>query len=178
MNSCEHCKWTLGGDEKIYLHGCITFRNDGKSCTSHKISVWMLAVKKNEFFLSCNSISIGWSGYSDVIILVKMLKASWGFLGFKFLPTHLSLVSGCNGAPLLPLLYIATNLFFNISLLNVVKISSAVVASLIVMLSGSFSFTLVCKYSLLGASPVVVMPSTWYIFIVYIYLVDLSTPKG
>ncbi|RXH92594.1 hypothetical protein DVH24_033490, partial [Malus domestica] len=57
------------------------------------------------------------------------------FLGFKFLPAHLSLVSGCNGAPLLPLLYIATNLFFNISLLNVVKISSAVVASLIVMLS-------------------------------------------
>ncbi|XP_048437448.1 protein CLT2, chloroplastic isoform X1 [Pyrus x bretschneideri] len=43
--------------------------------------------------------------------------------------------TGCNGAPLLPLLYIATNLFFNISLLNVVKISSAVVASLIVMLS-------------------------------------------
>ncbi|XP_068313105.1 protein CLT2, chloroplastic [Pyrus communis] len=43
--------------------------------------------------------------------------------------------TGCNGAPLLPLLYVATNLFFNISLLNVVKISSAVVASLIVMLS-------------------------------------------
>ncbi|ONI35423.1 hypothetical protein PRUPE_1G535300 [Prunus persica] len=43
--------------------------------------------------------------------------------------------SGCNGAPLLPLLYIGTNLFFNISLLSVVKISSAVVASLIVMLS-------------------------------------------
>ncbi|XP_050158570.1 protein CLT2, chloroplastic isoform X5 [Malus sylvestris] len=43
--------------------------------------------------------------------------------------------TGCNGAPLLPLLYIATNLFFNISLLNVVKISSAIVASLIVMLS-------------------------------------------
>lgn len=43
--------------------------------------------------------------------------------------------SGCNGAPLLPLLYVGTNLFFNISLLSVVKISSAVVASLIVMLS-------------------------------------------
>ncbi|CAL8997568.1 unnamed protein product [Prunus brigantina] len=41
----------------------------------------------------------------------------------------------CNGAPLLPLLYVGTNLFFNISLLSVVKISSAVVASLIVMLS-------------------------------------------
>lgn len=71
---------------------------------------------------------------------------------------HLSLVSGCNGAPLLPLLYIGTNLFFNISLLSVVKISSAVVASLIVMLSGSFSFTLV--YILLSTGPIVVMLNT------------------
>ncbi|CAB4297814.1 unnamed protein product [Prunus armeniaca] len=66
--------------------------------------------------------------------------------------------SGCNGAPLLPLLYVGTNLFFNISLLSVVKISSAVVASLIVMLSGSFSFTLV--YILLTTGPIVVMLST------------------
>ncbi|XP_062026077.1 protein CLT2, chloroplastic-like [Rosa rugosa] len=43
--------------------------------------------------------------------------------------------SGCNGAPLLPLLYVAANLLFNISLMNVVKISSAVVSSLVVMLS-------------------------------------------
>ncbi|PRQ21057.1 putative chloroquine-resistance transporter [Rosa chinensis] len=41
----------------------------------------------------------------------------------------------CNGAPLLPLLYVAANLLFNISLMNVVKISSAVVSSLVVMLS-------------------------------------------
>ncbi|XP_027353819.1 protein CLT2, chloroplastic isoform X2 [Abrus precatorius] len=41
----------------------------------------------------------------------------------------------CDGAPLLPLLYVITNLAFNISLLNVVKTSSAVVASLLVMLS-------------------------------------------
>ncbi|MED6130812.1 Protein clt2, chloroplastic [Stylosanthes scabra] len=43
--------------------------------------------------------------------------------------------SSCDGAPWLPLLYIVTNLTFNISLLNVVKTSSAVVASLMVMLS-------------------------------------------
>ncbi|PON89821.1 Chloroquine-resistance transporter-like [Trema orientale] len=43
--------------------------------------------------------------------------------------------SGCEGSPLLPLLYIATNLLFNISVLNLVKISSAVVSSLAVMLS-------------------------------------------
>ncbi|XP_041018760.1 protein CLT2, chloroplastic [Juglans microcarpa x Juglans regia] len=42
---------------------------------------------------------------------------------------------GCDGAPLLPLLYIVVNLAFNISVLNVVKISSAVVSSLTVMLS-------------------------------------------
>ncbi|KAG6705139.1 hypothetical protein I3843_07G160900 [Carya illinoinensis] len=42
---------------------------------------------------------------------------------------------GCDGAPLLPLLYIFVNLAFNISVLNVVKISSAVVSSLTVMLS-------------------------------------------
>lgn len=44
--------------------------------------------------------------------------------------------TGCDGAPWLPLLYIATNIIFNISALNLVKISSAVVASLTVMLSG------------------------------------------
>jgi hypothetical protein len=61
----------------------------------------------------------------------------------------LSLVSGCDGAPLLPLLYIVTNLAFNIFLLNVVKISSAVVASLAVMLSGALSLSLslyMCTY--------------------------------
>ncbi|GMN40180.1 hypothetical protein TIFTF001_009414 [Ficus carica] len=41
----------------------------------------------------------------------------------------------CDGSPLLPLLYIATNLMFNISVLNLVKTSSAVVSSLAVMLS-------------------------------------------
>ncbi|KAK2999493.1 hypothetical protein RJ639_024070 [Escallonia herrerae] len=44
-------------------------------------------------------------------------------------------ISGCNGAPLLPLLYIFTNIAFNISLLNLVKISSAVVSSLAAMLA-------------------------------------------
>ncbi|KAK4276911.1 hypothetical protein QN277_015005 [Acacia crassicarpa] len=42
---------------------------------------------------------------------------------------------GCGGAPFLPLLYIVINLAFNISVLNVVKVSSALVASLLVMLS-------------------------------------------
>jgi len=36
----------------------------------------------------------------------------------------------CHGAPLLPLLYMALNIAFNISMLNLVKMSTAVVASL------------------------------------------------
>ncbi|XP_056167188.1 protein CLT2, chloroplastic [Syzygium oleosum] len=43
--------------------------------------------------------------------------------------------TGCDGAPWLPLIFVTTNIIFNISLLNLVKISSAVVASLAVMLS-------------------------------------------
>lgn len=43
--------------------------------------------------------------------------------------------AGCDGAPLLPLLYITCNICFNISLLRLVKISSAVVASLAAMSS-------------------------------------------
>ncbi|XP_052201810.1 protein CLT2, chloroplastic isoform X2 [Diospyros lotus] len=42
---------------------------------------------------------------------------------------------GCDGAPLLPLLYIVTNIAFNISLLNLLKISSAIVSSVVVMSS-------------------------------------------
>ncbi|KAG6409199.1 hypothetical protein SASPL_132233 [Salvia splendens] len=37
---------------------------------------------------------------------------------------------GCEGAPLLPLLYIASNIFFSISILNLLKVSNAIVASL------------------------------------------------
>ncbi|KAM7257002.1 hypothetical protein ACFE04_012743 [Oxalis oulophora] len=44
-------------------------------------------------------------------------------------------VEGCAGAPWLPLLYIATNMTFNISVLSLLKYSSAVVSSLAVMLS-------------------------------------------
>ncbi|XP_042494809.1 protein CLT2, chloroplastic isoform X2 [Macadamia integrifolia] len=43
--------------------------------------------------------------------------------------------TGCDGAPLLPLLYICFNMAFNISMLYLVKISSAVVSSLSATLS-------------------------------------------
>ncbi|KAL0727117.1 hypothetical protein Bca4012_023210 [Brassica carinata] len=54
-------------------------------------------------------------------------------------------ISGCEGAPILPLLYIATNLAFNISLLHLVKISSAIVSSLTVMLSVPLSVYIMSK---------------------------------
>lgn len=43
--------------------------------------------------------------------------------------------TGCQGAPLLPLLYVTNNIAFNIAVLSLLKISSAVVASLVVMVS-------------------------------------------
>ncbi|XP_073125236.1 protein CLT2, chloroplastic isoform X2 [Henckelia pumila] len=43
--------------------------------------------------------------------------------------------TGCDGAPLLPLLYVVTNIAFNISVLNLLKFSSAIVSSLAVMSS-------------------------------------------
>lgn len=51
-------------------------------------------------------------------------------------------ISGCDGAPLLPLLYIFTNIAFNISILNLVKISTAVISSLVVMSSVPLSMYL------------------------------------
>jgi hypothetical protein len=49
--------------------------------------------------------------------------------------------SDCYGAPLLPMLYITLNMAFNISSLNLVKMSTALVASLASTLAGS---TTVC----------------------------------
>ena len=54
---------------------------------------------------------------------------------FKFL------AAGCDGAPLLPLLFIVVNMGFNISLLYLLKISSAVVSCLASTFSG-MSFVL------------------------------------
>jgi len=46
------------------------------------------------------------------------------------------LVPGCDGAPLLPLLFIIVNIGFNIALLHLLKISSAVVSCLASTFSG------------------------------------------
>jgi hypothetical protein len=44
--------------------------------------------------------------------------------------------AGCEGAPLLPLLFVLVNMGFNISLLHLLKISSAVISSLASTFSG------------------------------------------
>jgi len=46
------------------------------------------------------------------------------------------LVPGCDGAPLLPLVFIIVNIGFNVALLHLLKISSAVVSSLASTFSG------------------------------------------
>uniref|UniRef100_A0A0D3EYT6 EamA domain-containing protein n=1 Tax=Oryza barthii TaxID=65489 RepID=A0A0D3EYT6_9ORYZ len=83
----------------------------------------------------------------------------WG-VPFHQLPTYIrdgtacflnmgSLSSGCEGAPLLPLLFVLVNMGFNISLLHLLKISSAVVSSLASTFSvplSIYAFTLPLPY--------------------------------
>ncbi|TKY74417.1 CLT2 [Spatholobus suberectus] len=87
------------------------------------------------------------SGFQALFVLLSLpLLSSLKGIPFVQLPSYFKSGAGCflnlgadrpncDGAPLLPLLYVITNLAFNISLLNAVKTSSAVVASLLVMLS-------------------------------------------
>ncbi|XP_078152270.1 protein CLT2, chloroplastic-like [Carex rostrata] len=74
-----------------------------------------------------------------VFLLLPFLSNLRG-IPFAELPTYLKSGAACfsnfrgdldcQGAPLLPLLFITTNMAFNISLLNLVKMTSALVASL------------------------------------------------
>eukprot|EP00257_Ricinus_communis_P019880 XP_015578983.1 protein CLT1, chloroplastic [Ricinus communis] len=75
-----------------------------------------------------------------ICLLLPFMSKLWG-VPFGQLPSYLKdgavcflnmggLSSGCDGAPLLPLLFVLVNMGFNISLLHLLKISSAVVSSL------------------------------------------------
>ncbi|KDP43205.1 hypothetical protein JCGZ_22757 [Jatropha curcas] len=75
-----------------------------------------------------------------ICLLLPFMSKLWG-IPFSQLPSYLrdgavcflnigSLSGGCDGAPLLPLLFVLVNMGFNISLLHLLKISSAVVSSL------------------------------------------------
>ncbi|KAG7947802.1 hypothetical protein I3843_14G112800 [Carya illinoinensis] len=84
-----------------------------------------------------------------IFLLLPFLSKLWG-IPFSQLPNYLkdgaacflnigTLSSGCDGAPLLPLLFVAVNMGFNISLLYLLKISSAVVSCLASTFSGMSS---------------------------------------
>ncbi|XP_020580491.1 protein CLT1, chloroplastic-like isoform X2 [Phalaenopsis equestris] len=81
-----------------------------------------------------------------ICLLLPFLSNLWG-IPFSMLPTYIKdggacflnigeLASGCEGAPMLPLLFVVVNMAFNISMLHCLKISSAVVSSLASTFSG------------------------------------------
>ncbi|KAF8403651.1 hypothetical protein HHK36_011755 [Tetracentron sinense] len=94
-----------------------------------------------------------------ICLLLPFLSKLWG-IPFNQLPNYLkdgaacflnigSLSSGCEGAPLLPLLFVIVNMGFNISLLHLLKISSAVVSCLASTFSvplSVYAFTLPLPY--------------------------------
>lgn len=94
-----------------------------------------------------------------ICLLLPFLSKLWG-IPFNQLPNYLSdgaacflnfgtVSSGCAGAPLLPLLFVIVNMGFNISLLHLLKISSAVVSCLASTVSvpvSVFLFTLPLPY--------------------------------
>ncbi|XP_076960633.1 protein CLT1, chloroplastic-like [Bidens hawaiensis] len=94
-----------------------------------------------------------------ICILLPFLSRLWG-IPFHQLPNYLSdgaacflnmstISSGCEGAPLLPVLFCIVNMAYNISLLHLIKISSAVVSSLASTVSvpiSVFVFTLPLPY--------------------------------
>ncbi|XP_072984471.1 protein CLT1, chloroplastic-like isoform X1 [Typha latifolia] len=94
-----------------------------------------------------------------ICLLLPFLSKLWG-VPFYLLPTYIrdgaacflnigSMSAGCEGAPLLPLLFVAVNMAFNISLLHLLKISSAVVSCLASTFSvplSIYAFTLPLPY--------------------------------
>lgn len=94
-----------------------------------------------------------------ILLLLPFLSRLWG-VPFCQLPSYFkdgaacfvnvgSLAKGCEGAPLLPFLFILINMGFNISLLHLLKISSALVSSLAATFSvplSIFMFTLPLPY--------------------------------
>ncbi|CAO1940984.1 unnamed protein product [Urochloa humidicola] len=91
-------------------------------------------------------------------LLLPFLSKLWG-VPFHLLPTYIKdgaacflnmgSISGCEGAPLLPLLFVLVNMGYNISLLNLLKISSAVVSCLASTFSvplSIYAFTLPLPY--------------------------------
>nr|DAD40904.1 TPA_asm: hypothetical protein HUJ06_015227 [Nelumbo nucifera] len=105
------------------------------------------------------------SGFQALFVLLFLpLLSNLKGISFAELPSYLKSgaacflniganTTGCEGAPLLPLLFISINMAFNISVLSLVKISSAVVSSLATTLAGSLSLSVyICAYSYLSTN--------------------------
>ncbi|KAF5745013.1 hypothetical protein HS088_TW07G00594 [Tripterygium wilfordii] len=125
-----------------------------------------------------------------VCLFLPFMSKLWG-IPFSQLPTYLkdgaacflnigTLTSGCNGAPMLPLLFVIVNMGFNISLLHLLKISSAVVSSLASTISvpiSVYAFTLPLPYLGVASS----LPSGFIrgaIILVLGLLIYTWTPNG
>ncbi|EOA20649.1 hypothetical protein CARUB_v10000962mg [Capsella rubella] len=94
-----------------------------------------------------------------IALLLPFLSKLWG-IPFNQLPSYIrdggacflnigSRVTGCEGAPLLPVMFVMMNMAYNISLLRLIKISSAVVSSLASTVSvpiAVYCFTLPLPY--------------------------------
>ncbi|KMZ55925.1 CRT (chloroquine-resistance transporter)-like transporter 2 [Zostera marina] len=92
-------------------------------------------------------------------LLIPFLSKLWG-VPFYQLPTYIrdgagcflnigTVANGCEGAPLLPVMFVIVNMGFNISLLHLLKISSAVVSCLAATFTvpiSIYAFTLPLPY--------------------------------
>ncbi|XP_077216768.1 CRT (chloroquine-resistance transporter)-like transporter 2 [Tasmannia lanceolata] len=97
------------------------------------------------------------SGFQALFVLLLLpLLSNLKGIPFAELPSYLRSgagcftnvgadITGCEGAPFLPLLYMAVNMSFNISILYLVKISSAVVSSLAATLSVPISIYILAQ---------------------------------
>jgi hypothetical protein len=81
------------------------------------------------------------SAYFSYFSAVLVWHFNWSH---SFNNNQIWLATGCDGAPLLPLLFVVVNMGFNISLLYLLKISSAVVSCLASTFSGMSCFIDLC----------------------------------
>ncbi|CAI9090045.1 OLC1v1024729C1 [Oldenlandia corymbosa var. corymbosa] len=127
-----------------------------------------------------------------ICLLLPFLSKLWG-ISFNQLPNYLkdgaacflnigTLSGGCAGAPLLPLLFVIVNMGFNISLLHLLKISSAVVSCLASTVSVPISvllFTLPLPYLDVAATlpPGFIAGAATLVVGMFIYCLDAVFPS-
>ena len=99
----------------------------------HLYEVWdflILQTKNRKCIQTCAAFQIYHAVFYSCILYAVVIGSE------QFNYSRLCLAAGCDGAPLLPLLFVVVNMGFNISLLHLLKISSAVVSCLASTFSG------------------------------------------